>query len=70
MMVNSLYRVEFNMILVVESDELVHVYLIMSAHTLGFSIDTAITQNSNNLITSGAVYTSIGDIETLLEDLL
>ena len=67
---SSLYRVEFNMILVVESDELVHVYLIMSAHTLGFSVDTAITQNSNNLITSGAVYTSIGDVETLLEDLL
>lgn len=67
---NSLYRVEFNMILVVENDELVHVYLVMSAHTLGFSVDTAITQNSNNLITSGAVYTSIGDIETLLEDLL
>lgn len=67
---SSLYRVEFNMVLVVESDELVHVYLVMSAHTLGFSVDTAITQNSNNLITSGAVYTSIGNVETLLEDLL
>ena len=67
---SSLYRVEFNMVLVVESDELVHVYLVMSAHTLGFSVDTTITQNSNNLITSGAVYTSIGNVETLLEDLL
>lgn len=67
---SSLYRVEFNMILVVENDELVHAYLVMSAYTLGFSVDTAITQNSNNLITSGAVYTSIGNVETLLEDLL
>ena len=29
-------------------------------------IDTAVTANSTNLVTSGAVYTVIGDIETLL----
>lgn len=33
------------------------------------SIDTVPTQNSNNLITSGAVYTAIGDIETALSQI-
>lgn len=34
------------------------------------TIDTTITQNSNNAISSGAVYAAIGDIETALEALL
>lgn len=34
------------------------------------TVDTTITQNSTNAISSGAVYAAIGDIETLLEDLL
>lgn len=33
------------------------------------SIDTVPTQNSDNLITSGAVYTAIGDIETALSQI-
>jgi hypothetical protein len=34
------------------------------------NVDTAITQSSTNQITSGAVYTALGDINTVLESLL
>lgn len=30
------------------------------------AIDNEITENSNNLITSGAVYEAIGDVESIL----
>ena len=33
------------------------------------TVDTTVTQNSNNLITSGAVYSVIGNIESQLHDL-
>ena len=33
-------------------------------------VDTTPTQSSTNLITSGAVYTAIGDINTILESVL
>lgn len=35
-----------------------------------FNGDTSITQNSENLITSGAVYDAIGDIDTALENII
>ena len=33
-------------------------------------VDTTITQNSTNPISSGAVYTALGDINTILESVL
>ena len=34
------------------------------------TVDTTVTQNSSNLVTSGAVYAVVGDVESVLEALL